>query len=226
MTIYIANLYNDLMNLYGENGNLKALRYAFNSQGVKAVIENISIGSNFNLDKYDLIYIGSGTENNQELVLKDIIKHKKELKEYIENNKFILATGNSIELFGKTIDDKKALNIFNFISKKIENRIVGDIIVTDENIKDKIIGFQNRGSIIENNEYKLYDEDNNLGIKYKNFYGSYILGPLLVRNPELLKNIVSNVLKSKDNNFKFKSFDLKLNKQAYKNYLKTYYGKD
>ena len=224
MTIYIANLYNDLMNLYGENGNVKALRYAFNSQNINVVIENISIGDNFNLNKYDVIYIGSGTENNQQLVLKDIIKHKKELKEYIDNNKFIIATGNSVELFGKTIDGNKALNIFKYTSQKIDNRLVGDVIVKQDNINNKIIGFQNRGSIIENNEYPLYEEDTNLGVKYNNFYGSYILGPILVRNPEFLKDIVSKILKSKDENFKFRSFDLKLNKQAYNNYLKTYYG--
>ena len=225
MTIYIANLYNDLMNLYGDNGNLKALRYAFNSQGINAVIENITIGGSFNLDKYDIIYIGSGTENNEDIVLKDIVKHKKEIKEYIENNKFIIATGNSIELFGKTIDDKKALNIFKYTSKRVDKRIVGDVFTTIDGINDKIIGFQNRGSIIENNEYPLHNEDDNLGVKYKNFYGTYVIGPILVRNPELLKDIVSNVIKSKEENFKFRSFDLKLNKQAYKNYLETYYNK-
>ena len=225
MTIYIANLYNDLMNLYGDNGNLKALRYAFNSQGINTVIENITIGNNFNLEKYDILYIGSGTENNEDIVLKDIIKHKKEIKEYIENNKFIIATGNSVELFGKTIDDKKALNIFNYTSKRLDKRMVGDVFTTIDGIKDKIIGFQNRGSIIENNEYPLHNEDANLGVKYKSFYGTYVIGPILVRNPELLKEIVSNVIKSKDENFKFRSFDLKLNKQAYKNYLETYYGK-
>ena len=132
MTVYIANLYNDLMNLYGENGNVKALRYAFNSQNVNAVIENVSIGDNFDLDKYDIIYIGSGTESNQDIVLKDILKHKKEIKEYIESNKFIIATGNSIELFGKTIDDKKALNIFKYTAKRIYDRLVGDIFVTQK----------------------------------------------------------------------------------------------
>ena len=157
------------------------------------------------------------------MVLKDIIKHKKELNEYIENNKFIIATGNSVELFGKTIDENKALNIFKYTSKKIDTRLVGDVIVTEDNIKDKIIGFQNRGSIIENNEYKLYEEDINLGVKYKNFYGTYIIGPILVRNPELLKDIVSRVIKTKDINFKFRGFDLKLNKQAYKSYLETYH---
>ena len=224
MKLYIAYLYSDLMNLYGENGNIKALKYAFNSQNVNVIIDSISIGSNFNLDKYDIIYIGSGTENNEDIVLKDIVKHKKEIKEYIENNKFLIATGNSVELFGKSIDDKKALNIFKYTSRKLDKRLVGDVFVTDSNISDKIIGFQNRGSIIENNEYPLYEEDENLGVRYKNFYGSYLLGPILARNPELLKYIVSNVIKMKDENFKFKSFDLKLNKQAYKTYLKNYYG--
>lgn len=225
MTIYIANLYYDLMNLYGEGGNVKALKYAFNSQGVNVIIDSISIDSNFNLDKYDIIYIGTGTLNNQKLVLKDILKHKKEIKEYINNNKFFIATGNSIELFGKTFNNDKALNIFDYTSKTIDNRLVGDVIVTQEEIKDKIVGFQNRYSVIENNKYKLYEEDENLGVKYKNFYGSYIIGPILVRNPELLKNIVSNVIKSKDSSFKFRGFDLKLNKQAYKTYLNNYYKK-
>jgi len=224
MKLYIAYLYSDLMNLYGENGNIKALKYAFNSQGINVIIDNISIGSNFNLDKYDVLYIGMGTINNQSFVLKDILKHKKEIKKYIEDGKTFIATGNSIELFGKSINEEKALNIFKYTSKIIDKRLVGDIFVTDNNISDKIIGFQNRGSIIENNEYPLYQEDNNLGVRYKNFYGTYLLGPILARNPELLKYIVSNVIKMKDENFKFKSFDLKLNKQAYKTYLKNYYG--
>lgn len=224
MKLYIAYLYSDLMNLYGENGNIKALKYAFNSQGVNVIIDNLSIGSNFNLDKYDVLYIGMGTENNQSFVLKDILKYKKEIKKYIEDGKTFIATGNSIELFGKSINEEKALNIFKYTSKKTDKRLVGDVFVTDSNISDKIIGFQNRGSIIENNEYPLYNEDENLGIKYKNFYGTYLLGPILARNPELLKYIVSNVIKMKNENFKFKSFDLKLNKQAYKTYLKNYYG--
>lgn len=224
MKLYIAYIYSDLMNLYGENGNIKALKYAFNSQGVNVIIDNLSIGSNFNLHKYDVIYIGMGTENNQRFVLKDILKHKKEIKEYIESGKTFIATGNSIELFGKSINDEKALNIFKYTSKNIDKRLVGDVFVSESDISDKIIGFQNRGSMIENNEYPLYNEEENLGVKYKNFYGTYLLGPILARNPELLKYIVSNVIKMKDENFKFKSFDLKLNKQAYKTYLKNYYG--
>lgn len=226
MTIYIGHLYYDLMNLYGEIGNIKALKYSLENAGVKVVIDNLSINDNIDFSKYDILYIGSGTENNELIVLNDIKKYKNELKKYIEDNKFVIATGNSIELFGKTIFNKKeykALNIFDYSSKLIDKRIVGDIIIPMKNVNKDIIGFQNRGSIIENNNYPLFDNDYTLGINYKNFYGTYILGPILVRNPELNKYLIKKLLKSKNKKFKPKNIDLNLDKKAYTSYLKTYH---
>ena len=226
MTIYIGHLYYDLMNLYGEIGNIKALKYSLENAGIKVVIDNLSINDDIDFSKYDILYIGSGTENNELIVLNDIKKYKNELKQYIEDNKFIIATGNSIELFGKTIFNKKeykALNIFDYSSKLIDKRIVGDIIIPMKNVNKDIIGFQNRGSIIENNNYPLFDNDYTLGINYKNFYGTYILGPILVRNPELNKYLINKLLKSKNKKFKPKNIDLNLDKKAYTSYLKTYH---
>ena len=114
MTVYIGHLYYDLMNLYGEIGNIKALKYSLENAGVKVVIDNLSINDDIDFSKYDILYIGSGTENNELIIINDIKKYKNELKKYIEDNKFVIATGNSIELFGKTIFNKKeykALNI-------------------------------------------------------------------------------------------------------------------
>lgn len=227
MTVFIAHLYYDLMNLYGEIGNIKALKYNLEKENVKVVVDKLTINDNIDFSKYDLLYIGSGTENNELMVLNDIKKYKNELKQYIEDNKFIIATGNSIELFGKTIFNKKeykALNIFNYSSKLVDKRIVGDVIIKMKNIKKDIVGFQNRGSIIEDNNYPLFESEHNLGISYKNFYGTYILGPILVRNPELNKYLIGKLLKSKNKNFKFKNIDLNLDKKAYTNYLKTYYN--
>lgn len=226
MTVYIGHLYYDLMNLYGEIGNIKALKYSLENAGVKVVIDKLSINDNIDFSKYDILYMGSGTENNELIVLNDIKKYKNELKEYIEDNKFVIATGNSIELFGKTIFNKKeykALNIFDYSSKLIDKRIVGDIIIPMKNVNKDIIGFQNRGSIIVNNNYPLFDSDYTLGINYKNFYGTYILGPILVRNPELNKYLINKLLKSKNKKFKPKNIDLNLDKKAYTSYLKTYH---
>lgn len=223
MTVYIAHLYYDLMNLYGEVGNIKALKYALESEKDKVEIDKLTVLDDIDFSKYDIIYIGSGTENNQLLVLEDIKKYKDEIKKYIESNKFIIATGNSIELFGKSISNNSALNIFNYTSKQIDKRIVSDVIIKMKNVKDNVIGFQNRGSIIEGNDNPLFIDDANLGVNYKNFYGTYILGPILARNPELNKYLVSKILKMKNNKFKVKNIDLKLEKKAYKSYLETYH---
>ena len=76
MEITIGHLYYDLMNLYGEIGNIKVLTYHLKNQGIKVNIKNLSIDDNINFDELDLIYIGSGTNNNQLLVLNDILKYK------------------------------------------------------------------------------------------------------------------------------------------------------
>lgn len=220
MIINICYLYYDLLNLYGEIGNIKALTKIFNSQKIKVVVDKLSINDNIDFNKYDLIYIGCGTENNLLIALNDLLKYKKEIKEYIESNKFIIATGNSIDLFGKEINATKALDIFDYNTKFIDKRIVGDYIIDSDIVSSKIIGFQNRGSIIENNNIPFLDKE--IGVNYKNFYGMYLLGPILVRNPELNKYISTKIIKFKKPNFKFKKFDLKLDEEAYKSYFETY----
>jgi CobQ-like glutamine amidotransferase family enzyme len=232
MVIYIAHLYYDLMNLYGEIGNVKVLVNTIEKQGIKVVVDRLSINDKIDFNKYDLIYIGCGTEDNQLLVLKDIIKYKNKIKEYIENNKFILSTGNSYELFGKSIYDGKnkhtGLGIFDYNAKNINNRIVGDIIVKSNLIKSKIIGFQNQGSNIFENNNNMFDivlgnENKNEGINYKNFYGTYMLGPILVRNPEFNEYIVTKLIRNKYNDFKVKKINNKLDNESYKEYLINYH---
>lgn len=231
MTINILHLYYDLMNLYGEIGNIMALKRSLEDQKVKVIIDNLTKGDDIDFNKYDLIYIGSGTKNNQCIVLKDIIKYEKELKKYIESNKFIIATGNSYELFLNNIDDNRALGIFDYNCVKQDKRIVGDVVATCNFINDKVIGFLNQESIIIDNNNPMFKVLNNTlkdneGIQYNNFYGTYLLGPILVRNPNLLKYIVTKLIKSKNKNYKLKSFDLKLDKEAYKIYMNMYHNED
>ncbi len=224
--IYIAHLYYDLMNLYGEIGNIYALEKSLKDQGLKVKIDKLSIEDKIDINKYDFIYMGSGTESNQLIVLKDIIKYKKELKEYIESNKFILSTGNSFELFGKSINNNKALGIFNYTSKSNTNRLVGDIIAECSFLNKDIIGFINQSGIIEDNNNPMFKivkgSIQSDGLNYNNFYGTYLLGPILVRNPMLHKYIINNLLKSK--NIKPRKMNLKLDEEAYNIYMNTYHS--
>lgn len=107
MTIQIAHLYYDLMNLYGESGNVKALKLQLEQQGIKVKIRFLSINDSLNFSEYDFVYIGMGTEENQALVLKHLLPYKKEIAESINKGTFFLITGNALELFGKYIESDK-----------------------------------------------------------------------------------------------------------------------
>ncbi len=217
MTIRVAHLYYDLMNLYGEIGNLKVIEYQLKKQKINVIIDKLSLNDKIEFEKYDLIYIGSGTKKSTLLVLEDLKKYKQQVKEYIENNKFMLVTGNSINVFSKKIGDTEALNIFDFNISYSNARLVGDVIL------DNIIGFQNRDTLIENNNNPIFN-NSEIGIHYKNFYGTYIIGPLLIRNPNFSQKFIKNLIISKKNDFKFRKFDFEIDKKASKSYVETYYN--
>ena len=198
MKITIGYLYYDLLNLYGDSGNVKALEYHLKEQGVDVEIKYLSINDKKNFKDIDFIYIGSGTEENILTALEDLKKDKKEIEKYINNNKYILSTGNSIELFGNyvIINKKiKTLGILDYVSMH-QDRIVKDIKIKNDIINEEIIGFENhQGKIISTNDDIIGE---------KNFIGTYIIGPILVRNPKLCSKLVHDLILSKDKDFEFK----------------------
>ena len=227
-TIRIAHLYYDLMNLYGENGNILALTTALKRQGVKYIVTNISKGDKVDFSKYDIFYMGMGTEKNQMIALQDILRYKTEIKKII-NKKVFIMTGNSYELFGKKINNTEALGIFNFECKTVRERIVKEQVYKTYILNEPVIGFQNRGSINNNEENHLFEiidgnADNNKskfeGIHINNFYGTYTIGPLLVRNPHLLDKIIKDYFESC--NYPYKEIKNTPDYQAYYKYLENF----
>lgn len=234
--IKIAHLYYDLLNLYGENGNIRALKKFIEMQDVKCEIHFLSIGDTINFNDYDMFYMGMGTENSLLLVLKDIQKYKEDIKDAIDNGKFFLVTGNSIELFGEYLIDlnnKKydCLNTFGYHTEWKDFRIVGSVTASSKLFKNYIIGFQNRcGQIYDIDKPLLKIKDgtgmnlkNNFeGIQYKNFYGTYLLGPLLIRNPYLTNHIIKNLIHAKNKKYKFKIYNRIPEIKAYNTYLENF----
>ena len=96
--INVLHLYYDLLNLYGENANTRCIVHNLELNKIKVKVDLKSIDDQIDFKKYDIIYIGSGSEDNLLTSLKDITKYKKDLKKYIEDNKYLLLTGNSMDL--------------------------------------------------------------------------------------------------------------------------------
>ena len=236
--INILHLYYDLLNLYGENANVRCLVNNLKRNNIKVSIDQKSIKDKIDFTKYDIIYIGSGDEESIELANEDILRFKDDLNKYIEKNNYLILTGNSMCLFGEYIktNEKKidSLNIFNYYSEYINeskfknasvDRIVGEVKGTTNLIKEEIIGFQNRCDLIYNVKTPLFkvqekysndNTNNDEGFTYKNVYATHTIGPLLIRNPYFTDYLLNKLCKEKK--LKYKIIE-DTSKKAYKKYL-------
>ncbi len=209
-TINIVHLYYDLSNLYGEHGNILCLKkYLENYSNVN--IDYLSINDDIDFNKYDIFYLGCGNNDAYLKSLNHLLNYKNNIVDSINNNKFFIVTGKSLDLFGtsyNTLDNKKidTLNIFPYESWESSKRLVGEQIYKFNDLT--IIGFENRDSILKYVKTKhLFEVKKGFGYNSKsviegihvnNFYGTYLLGPLLVRNPYFTKYLVKEILKNKN----------------------------
>ena len=226
--IKVLHLYYDLLNLYGEQGNILALKRAFKNQNVEIEVDYLSVQDKIDFKKYDLVYLGSGSTENLLIALEDIKRHKKELKKYIESKKVLLATGNSYLLFGQKINNLDALGIFDYYAASSE-KMAKESLMELYQEKD-IIGFQNREFIVNNKRNHLFKVKeglcDNLKSEYEgyheyNFYGTFVIGPLLIRNPHFTNKLVKEIMEK--NNLIYHEYEDKILVDAYNQYIKNFY---
>ena len=195
----IEMLYPELSNLYGDAANINYIKESCTD--IKVIETHLGDSPLF-LDegKVDLVYRGTMTERGQELFIENLSKYIDELKNAIERGQHFLVTGNAVEVFGNYIIDKTGekidcLEVFEFhterdiLAKRFNSLYVG---IFNE---IKIVGFKSQfgHSFYEGEITPLFEtlrgpgfnkNEHREGIHYKNFIGTYLLGPLLVLNPD------------------------------------------
>ncbi|MFV0499161.1 MAG: type 1 glutamine amidotransferase [Bacilli bacterium] len=207
MKVVLYHLFPDLLNLYGDYGNIVSLKFHLESLGIDVDYKKILDISDFDKNECSFILIGGGSDREQAIVTKKLREIKDELKELIENNVPLLAICGGYQFLGKhyqSLDGTliEGLKIFDYVSKATKNRMVGNIIIsTDEG---EIVGFENHsgetihssrtlGKVIKG--YGNTSEGDYEGFKYKNVVGTYMHGPILPKNSPLLKWFISKILK-------------------------------
>lgn len=210
----VAHLYGDLMNTYGDVGNILALNYYSKQIDVKLTTTVISIDQTFIADAYDLIVFGGGQDLEQEVISTDIQEKKTELIKFIESNGTIIAICGGFQLLGHYYEGAsgkkiKGIGALNHYTLNQENhRFIGNITIKNQETGEIYHGFENHqgrtflgngekplGSIIEGHGNN--GKDGTEGVHYKNVYGTYFHGPILTHNANLAKRILINSLKRK-----------------------------
>ncbi len=196
MQINIAHLFPYKLNLYGENGNIKALIYALEKENIKVNVINVNNKDDLKFNDYDFIYIGSGRKKYIKQVQDILLPYKEEILNYIKADKIFLATGNSISIFD-------FLDLYEIEEPK--ERVVSDVLATCSLCEDYIKGFQNTEYLIKSTNKLIFNMELGFGnngtlmegyIK-NNFIATTIIGPILARNAKLTKYFIELLKENK-----------------------------
>lgn len=212
----ICHLYPDLLNLYGDRGNITAITKRMEWRGYKVEVDEIRVGETLNAEDYDIFFIGGGQDFDKDVLMNDLKGAKGEaIVSAVENEKVVLAICGGFQLLGKYRKETDG-TVSNFLGAidvytvNTQKRMVGDFVFKLNNFDggQKVIGFENHagktylgegvtplGTVLTGNGNN--GEDGTEGARYKNVFASYCHGPLLPKNPQLCDLIIKTALKKK-----------------------------
>lgn len=212
----ICHLYPDVLNLYGDRGNVTAIKKRLEWRNIECEIINANIGDKTDLSDCDIFFIGGGQDFEQEVLLEDIAAGKgSAITDAVESGKVFLAICAGYQILGKYYKTHTgevcnfigALDLYTVGQKK---RMIGNYAYECEigGKKTEIVGFENHsgktylgkgvkpfGKILYGNGNN--SEDKTEGARYKNVYATYAHGPVLPKNPAFTDELIRTALENK-----------------------------
>ena len=207
MKLRICHLYGNLMNTYGDNGNLLMLQHRAKKLGYEVETTLISLEEDFNPDDFDIVMFGGGQDYEQTVVAKDLQNKKDALIQYIEDDGVVVAICGGFQLLGRYYVNASGerLNGISAIDVctigQFPDRLIGDVEIVNEEFGETYLGYENHigrtylgknmkplGKVVKG--YGNNEEDHVEGCHYKNVFCSYFHGPILVRNQHLADRII------------------------------------
>ncbi|HSS60469.1 MAG TPA: hypothetical protein VLK30_03310 [Candidatus Limnocylindrales bacterium] len=212
----IGWLYADLMNIYGDRGNILTLLKRAEWRGFDARVIELGRGpAPQHMEDIDVFFFGGGQDREQALIYDDLKEHKQEsLEKAINDGAQILAVCGGYQLLGhyyQTADGERfdGIGMLDVKTEAGKKRFIGDVVV-QTNIAgltpDTLVGFENHsGRTFLGEKAKplgnvLMGRGNNgsdktEGAVQQNIIGSYLHGSLLPKNPQLADHLIGQALR-------------------------------
>ena len=211
MKITIGHLYPDLLNLYGDRGNIQCLVKRCQWRGIEAETIPFELEDEIDFSKLDIVLLGGGSDREQMLVCEKLKEIQKDFKAYVENYGVVIAICGGYQLLGNYYKTEqgtmKGLELVDLYTEQGEGRLIDNIVLQIDLFDMPIVGFENHGgrTYIKDNKplgKVLYGAGNDgksgyEGVVYKNVIGTYLHGPLLPKNPQLADWLISHALEQK-----------------------------
>lgn len=210
-TLRLAHFYPSLMNLYGDRGNILALRARCAARDVDLQVETVSIGDRWDPTATDLVFIGGGQDREQRRIHADLQAKAEALRAYRDDDRVILAVCGGYQMFGNYYRDAEGgllagAAIFDIVSLHpgpAVPRCVGNVVALWEG--ETLVGFENHGgrTYLNAGVRPLADVvagfgnnggDGTEGARLRNAFGTYLHGALLPKNPRFADRLLQLAL--------------------------------
>lgn len=211
MKLTIGHLYPDLLNLYGDRGNIQCLMKRCQWRGIQAETIAYELGDKIDFSKLDIVLLGGGSDREQMLVCEKLKEIQPAFKAYVEDNGVVIAICGGYQLLGKYYKTDQGtiegLDLVDIYTEQGEGRLISNIILESPLFSMPVVGFENHGgrTYIQGNQplgKVLYGSGNDKesgyeGVIYKNVIGTYLHGPLLPKNPQISDYLIRKALERK-----------------------------
>lgn len=226
-SIRICHLYPELMNLYGDRGNVIAFSRRAEWMGIRPEVTAVSLSESHDFTKYDLLFIGGGQDKEQKLICIDFQQVKgKAIADAILSGVVTLAVCGGYQLLGKYYRTGQGdevlpgIGVLDAWTVAGNKRLIGNVVIesTLGGETRTIVGFENHSGKTYLGEsvtplgrvrrgFGNNGEDGYEGCVYKNCVGTYLHGSLLPKNPWLTDYLIQTALVRKYGDFSLVPLD-------------------
>ena len=213
-SLRLAHFYPTLMNLYGDRGNVMALRARCAARNVALEVRTVSVGDAWDAEATDIVLIGGGQDREQRRIQQDLQTKAGALRDYRDAERVILAVCGGYQLFGNSYrgSDGEVMagaGVFDAVSVHPgpgTERCVGNVVALWEG--ETLVGFENHGGRTYLNEglaplahvvagYGNNGGDDTEGARVRNAFGTYLHGSLLPKNPRFADRLIQLALQQR-----------------------------
>jgi len=210
MTIRVAHLYPEYLNIYADRGNIAVLERRAALRGHRLEVAAVTVGDALPVDSVDLVYVGGGQDREQALIAPDLAAKGEALRQLVESGAALLAVCGGYQLLGRGYQGRdgelmRGAGLFPHETTAGDRRLIGDVLLDCDvgpGTARSLAGFENHagrtkldpGAVALGRVVAGFGNDGESGYegcRVGRAIGTYLHGPLLPRNPWLADLLLS-----------------------------------